>query len=287
MPSQIPGYTLLDSGDGRKLEQFGSYIIDRPSSLSSWRRRQPQSLWDKAAAIYSPPDRWDFSDRRFTTWTAKIRGVDMELELMSNGQVGLFPEHAIYLPEVATAVSTLHEKKRRPVKILNLFAYTGLATCFCASLTNAKVTHVDLAKRAIEGAKRNAAASGVAADAVRWIIDDALGFMAREHRKESFYDIVIIDPPSFSRVSKNNTWTLDDKAPEIVKLVLDVLESDAGIVYFTNHSSASTSDVARNIALDRFDDKNVSISIQSLSLEEDKTPRRLPAGSLITLAHGL
>ena len=287
MPSQIPGYTLLDSGDGRKLEQFGSYIIDRPSSLSSWRRRQPQSLWDKAAAAYSPPDRWDFSDKRFTTWTAKIRGVDMQLELMSNGQVGLFPEHALYLPEVATAISTLHEKKRRPVKILNLFAYTGLATCFCASLPNAKVTHVDLAKRAIEGAKRNTTASGVAADAVRWIVDDALGFMAREHRKEIFYDIAIIDPPSFSRVSKSNTWTLDDKAPEIVKLVLDVLEPDAGIVYFTNHSSASTSDVARNIALDRFDDKNVSISIQSLSLEEDKTPRRLPAGSLITLTHGL
>jgi 23S rRNA (cytosine1962-C5)-methyltransferase len=211
----------------------------------------------------------------------------MHLELMSNGQVGLFPEHALYLPDVAAAASTIHERNRRPVKILNLFAYTGLATCFCAGLVNTRVTHVDLAKRAIEGAKRNASTSGVTSDAVRWIVDDALGFMAREQRKESFYDIVIIDPPSFSRVSKNNSWTLDEKAPEIVKLVLDVLESDAGIVYFTNHSSASTSDVARNIALDRFDDKDVSISIQSLSLEEEKTPRRLPAGSLITLAHGL
>ena len=287
MPSQIPGYTLLDSGDGRKLEQFGSFIIDRPSSLSSWSRRQPPALWEQASAVYSPPDRWEFSAERFTTWTATISGVQMHLELMSNGQVGLFPEHALYLPEVAAAARALFEKKRRPLRVLNLFAYTGLATCFCANIPNLQVTHVDLAKRAIEGAKRNAAASGVAADAVRWIVDDALGFMAREYRKESLYDIVIIDPPSFSRVSKNNTWTLDEKAPDIVKLALDVLDRDAGVVYFTNHSSASTSDVARNIALDMFNDKDVSISIQSLALEEQKSPRRLPAGSLITLAHGL
>lgn len=237
--------------------------------------------------MYSPPDRWEFSAERFTTWTATISGVQMHLELMSNGQVGLFPEHALYLPEVAAAARALFEKKRRPLRVLNLFAYTGLATCFCANIPNLQVTHVDLAKRAIEGAKRNAAASGVAADAVRWIVDDALGFMAREYRKESLYDIVIIDPPSFSRVSKNNTWTLDEKAPDIVKLALDVLDRDAGVVYFTNHSSASTSDVARNIALDMFNDKDVSISIQSLALEEQKSPRRLPAGSLITLAHGL
>jgi 23S rRNA (cytosine1962-C5)-methyltransferase len=211
----------------------------------------------------------------------------MELELLSNGQVGLFPEHAIYLSDIQQSIVSLAERNKRPVSILNLFAYTGLATSFCALLPQAQVTHVDLAKRAIEWAKRNAALNAIPSDRIRWIVDDALAFMAREQRKKNLYDIVIIDPPSFSRVSKNNTWTLDEKAPEIVQLVLSVLQPEAGVVYFTNHSSASTSDVARNIALDTFCDKDVSIAIRSLALEEEFSPRKLPAGSLIVLSHGM
>jgi 23S rRNA (cytosine1962-C5)-methyltransferase len=206
---------------------------------------------------------------------------------MSNGQIGLFPEHALYLSEIQHSIELISTRAKRPVNVLNLFAYTGLATSFCALLPQAQVTHVDLAKRAIEWAKRNAALNAIPSDRIRWIVDDALAFMAREQRKKNLYDIVIIDPPSFSRVSKNNTWTLDEKAPEIVQLVLSILEPEAGVVYFTNHSSASTSDVARNIALDTFSDKDVSISIRSLALEEEHSPRKLPAGSLIVLSHGM
>lgn len=283
----ISGYILLDSGDGRKLEQFGDRIIDRPSSLSTWRRRQPRALWDNAHARYSHPDHWEFSQRPFSTWVAEIAGVSIELELMSNGQVGLFPEHATYLPHIGETIEALDRAAKRPQRVLNLFAYTGLATCFCAKLGNTQVTHVDLAKRAIERAKANAALNQIAPDRVRWIVDDALSFMAREARKASHYDVVIIDPPSFSRVSKQNTWTLDEKAPEIVKLTLDVLNPERGVVYFTNHSSASTSDVARNIALDIFCDTRVAIDIHPLALNEQRSPRRLPAGALIVLSHGI
>lgn len=287
MPSRISGYKLVDSGDGRKLEQFGTVLIDRPSSLCSWRRRQPASTWHEAAAVYMPPEHWEYTAKRFTTWEASIVGVPMQLELMSNGQVGLFPEHALYLTEIRAAAESLARETSRPLRILNLFAYTGLATVFCAQIPNVQVTHVDLSKRAIEWAKRNAALGKIASDAIRWIVDDALTFMAREARKESRYDIIIIDPPSFSRVSKSNTWTLDEKAPDIVRLVLGVLEPTAGVVYFTNHSSASTSEIARNIALDTFSDTGVQITIQSLSLEEEHSTRRLPAGSLIVLSHGI
>jgi 23S rRNA (cytosine1962-C5)-methyltransferase len=204
---------------------------------------------------------------------------------MSNGQLGIFPEHALYLPLLRTYLDKLHRKAQRPLKILNLFAYTGLATAFCAKLPHTLVTHVDLAKRAIEWAKKNVDANEIGTDKVRWITDDALGFMAREGRKGSHYDVVIIDPPSFSRVSKNNTWTLEEKAPEIVSLCLNVLDPSAGAVFFTNHSTASTSDVARNIMLDYFEDRDVETSIESLSLRESETPRLLPAGSLIVLSH--
>jgi 23S rRNA (cytosine1962-C5)-methyltransferase len=287
MTSTIAGYTLLDSGDGRKLERFGDIIIDRPSSLSTWRRRQPAATWANAAARYIPPDRWEHPGRPFSSWKATIAGVIFELELMSNGQVGLFPEHAMYLPEVGIAIGSLAQGIKRPLQVLNLFAYTGLATCYCANLPHVQVTHVDLAKRAIERAKHNTSLNSIAHDRVRWITDDALTFMAREARKGNRYDVVIIDPPSFSRVSKQNTWTLDEKAPEIVSLVLNVLHPERGVVYFTNHSSASTSDVARNIALDTFSDHDVAIDIKSLALTEEFSPRRLPAGSLIVLSHGL
>jgi 23S rRNA (cytosine1962-C5)-methyltransferase len=287
MISSIPGYKLLDSGEGRKLEQYGDVTIDRPSSLCAWSKRATQSTWQAATAFYAPPREWVAQAPIPVPWKATIAGVTMELECMSNGQLGIFPEHALYLDDIGRTVEQLAARLQRPVKVLNLFAYTGLATCHCALLPNANVTHVDLAKRAIESAKRNAAHNAITSDRIRWIVDDALTFMAREQRKDNRYDIVIIDPPSFSRVSKTNTWTLDDKAPDIVKLVLGVLTPEAGVVFFTNHSSASTSDVARNIALDVFGDRDVTISIQQLALQEEISPRRLPAGSLIVLSHGI
>lgn len=285
MNAHLQGYTLLDSGEGRKLERFGSKTIDRPSSLSTWRRRETASVWEGADASYNPPDRWSFNQKPFSTWECTIEGVQLQLELMSNGQLGIFPEHALYLSKIKGVVDRLGESGKKPLRVLNLFAYTGLATCYCAQLPNVTVTHVDLAKRAIEWAKRNAALNEISSSAVRWIVDDALTFMAREHRKDSRYDIVIIDPPSFSRVSKNNSWTLEEKAPDIVELTLQVLNAEAGAVFFTNHSTASTSDVVRNISLDMYNDSGVEIGIENLSLQEEKTLRRLPAGSLISLLH--
>ncbi len=284
MTPQIPGYALLDSGDGRKLERFGDMVIDRPSSLAAWRRRN-DALWESADASYMPPDRWETGSSRFQTWKAQVAGVSLELELMSNGQLGIFPEHALYLPRIGKALDRFQSLGRKPVRVLNLFAYTGLATAFCAARPDVLVTHVDLAKRAIDWAKRNVQLNTDAPDRVRWIVDDALTFMAREARKGNAYDIIIIDPPSFSRVSKNSSWTLEEKTPDIVNLTLDVLAREAGVVFFTNHSAASTSDVARNIALDRFGDKGVEIDIEPLSLKEERTVRLLPAGSLITLSH--
>jgi 23S rRNA (cytosine1962-C5)-methyltransferase len=285
MADQIKGYTLVDSGEGRKLERFGSKVIDRPSSLSAWARRKREQAWEDASATYTPPDRWAFSEDRFATWPVEIGGVTIELELMSNGQLGVFPEHALYLPMVRQHIARLGENGARPVRVLNLFAYTGLATAFCAKLPNVTVTHVDLAKRAIERAKHNASLNSIPHDKIRWIVDDALGFMAREQRKGSFYDVVIIDPPSFSRVSKTNSWTLEEKAPDIMNLTLSILSPKAGCVFFTNHSTASTSDVVRNIALDTYNDQGVVIDIKPLSLKEETTERLLPAGSLIVLSH--
>jgi 23S rRNA (cytosine1962-C5)-methyltransferase len=283
--SEIPGYSLIDSGHGRKLEKYGDKVLNRPSSLSEWKPRQSPDLWEQADATLTPPSGWEFSKKPFSTWEISVANVKLQLELMSNGQLGIFPEHALYLPSLGAELTRLQLIVKRPLKVLNLFAYSGLATCFCAQHSELQVTHVDLAKRAIEWAKTNAALNEIPGDRIRWIVDDALAFMAREGRKENRYDMIIIDPPSFSRITKTNTWTLEQMLPEIVHLFLGVLNIDAGVVFFTNHSSASTLDIARNIALDYFNDDQMFIETRPLSLKEESSPRLLPAGSLIWLAH--
>jgi 23S rRNA (cytosine1962-C5)-methyltransferase len=292
----IPGYQLLDSGEGRKLERFGDKTISRPSSLCEWRRRASSTVWNEADAALaerrskgedSNSSGWDFNGKPFSTWQASVQGVTLELELMSNGQLGIFPEHALYLPELKEEIFRLRSLTNgpEPIKILNLFAYTGLATCFSAQSEGVLVTHVDLAKRAIERAKINAERNAIPSNRIRWIVDDALGFMAREARKQIRYDIIIIDPPSFSRVSKSNTWTLEEKVSEIVTLMLGVIHQGRGAIFFTNHSAASTVDIARNITLDHIVSDTLEISTRLLSLQERDTDRRLPAGSLIKITY--
>lgn len=279
----LPGYQLIDSGEGSKLEKLGSRTIIRPSTLCSWKQRRPQSLWKEADATYNHDNAWSFSQDRFSQWSTTLCGVDLELELMSNGQIGLFPEHAIYLSEIEQRIRSLQKDVQKEIRVLSLFAYTGLATAFLGKLERVTVTHVDLSKRAIEWAKKNASLSRVPQDRIRWIADDALAFLARETRKNSYYDIIIIDPPSFSRVSKTNSWTLEEKLPEIVHLFLNVLCREQGSVFFTNHSLASTSEITKNLTLDYFDDENIEISFSPLSIPELSSTRALPAGSLITI----
>jgi 23S rRNA (cytosine1962-C5)-methyltransferase len=286
MAHEIPGYELIDSGNGRKLERFGELAIDRPSSLSAWTQRKPPHVWAQAAASYNHPDSWRLHSKRFSTWKASITGITLELELLSNGQLGIFPEHALYVPLLRETIRNLSQASQRQIRVLNLFAYTGLATMACAMQPNCFVTHVDLAKKAVEWAKRNAILNDIRSDAVRWIVDDALSFMAREARKEARYDIIIIDPPSFSRISKNNSWTLEEKTPEIVELMLNVLNPDVGAIFFSNHSLASITDITRNITLDKFKDSAVRIEGRPLSLKEADSPRMLPASSLITIERG-
>ena len=287
MNHTIEGYQLLDSGEGRKLEQFGERILDRPSTLCAWRRRESPDLWQKADARYIHDKGWKHEPNLSVTWHAPIQGTVLELELLSNGQVGLFPEHALYLSHIKETISKLKINSKQEIRILNLFAYSGLATAFCAKIDRCHVTHVDLSKRAIEWAKRNADANKINPEQTRWIVDDALGFMAREARKSQAYDIVIIDPPSFSRLSKKNSWTLDEKAAEITELVLRVTQRDRAAIYFTNHSSASTADIVRNIALDSLGDDVVDFTTRSLAIGETSSRRLLPAGALIMLSLGL
>ena len=287
MNPPINTYSLLDSGNFQKLERFGDKILIRPSSLCAWMPKKPDSFWQKANAEFIPDRGWHFEKQNFSTWTAVLSGTTLELELQTNGQIGVFPEHAQYLSQLGELAGVLQARSNEPLKILNLFAYTGLATCFLASFEKNHVTHVDLSKQALTWASKNIELNGIPRDRLRLIPEDALTFLEREIRRGNHYDIIVIDPPSFSRVNKQNSWTLEEKLPEICDLCFKTLNQEAGGLFFTNHSSVNTVDVIRNIALDRITEQNLKVETQQLALSEADSPRRLPAGALISLAYGI
>lgn len=267
-------YALLDSGDGEKLERFGPLTIRRPSSLAIWRKRAPK-LWQKADLEFRPGTGWN---RALTQWQIQIDDVKIELRPQKNGQVGIFPDHLLYLDDLLKAA----KQHTQPVRVLNLFAFTGMATVFLRKL-GASVCHVDLAKHAIAWASHNLEINDLQATGgkhTRLISDDAIKFLSREVKRDNRYEIVLIDPPSFGRTGKNKSWKLEEVIYELLRDCLMVL-SKRGALFFTCHHSAFESQVLANIARDIFSSSEWSIDARDLHIPELNSPRKLPAGHLV------
>ncbi len=202
-------YELLDFGDGRKLERFGDHVLDRPSP---------------AAENFAPahPERWPTADARYErsegsdgvwrpagalpeSWTIAHGPLTLELKPTPFGHLGVFAEQAANWDWIAEQIG----RTSRPVKLLNLFAYTGGAT-LAAAAAGAEVTHVDAAHNTVAWARRNAELSSLEAAPIRWIVEDAATFAAREVRRGNQYDGVILDPPTYGHGPNGQTWTLKD-----------------------------------------------------------------------------
>ena len=180
-PAMTRTYSLLDSGGGLRLEQFGVKTVIRPSSLAIWKPRNPE-LWRTAAATYDHDAGWTFAHQQFKEWEVAIGAVKLTLRLQRNGQVGFFPDHTLYLDELVTAVKKIAKKNSRPPNMLNLFAYTGMAS-IVAMHAGAQVTHLDILKPALDWARVNAERNNLPSNALRLIPDDALTFMEREIKR--------------------------------------------------------------------------------------------------------
>lgn len=270
-------YTLIDSGEGEKLERLGPRTIARPSSLCIWRRKRPEA-WREADARFIPGEGWKFQGARFEEWRADLGEIGMLLRLQSNGQVGVFPEHFSYLNILSAAAGNATEKPAA----LNLFAFTGLATVHLAK-SGWSVCHVDLSKRALEWAAQNLALNGLQGDSsnVRLIAEDALKFLERELRRQNRYDLVIADPPSFSRVTKQQTWELEQVASELISACLSLLRP-GGTFVCTSHHAALSGEVMANLVFDQVPADRISITSAVLGIAEADSPRRLPSGHLMT-----
>lgn len=235
-------YALLDSGGAEKLEQYGPYRIVRPENQAIWTRALPEGEWRKADAVFTGDTdeegvgRWRFPRSPLgETWPMRFDGLRYLGRFTSFRHVGVFPEQAPHWRHMAALITDAAKARRAPVKVLNLFGYTGIAS-LAAARAGAMVTHVDASRKAIGWARENQAVAGLEAAPIRWICEDALRFLEREVRRESFYDIVLMDPPAYGRGPKGEVWQIFSDLPALVALSRAVLTKNPLAVVLTAYS---------------------------------------------------
>ncbi len=214
-------YEVIDCSKGEKLERWGDYILVRPDPQVIWDTPRKEKGWHKMNAHYHRSKKgggeWEFFDLP-QQWSIHYRSLTFQLKPFSFKHTGLFPEQAANWDWF----SELIKKAGRPVKVLNLFAYTGGAT-IAAAAAGASVTHVDASKGMVTWAKENATSSGLADAPIRWIVDDCVKFVAREIRRGNHYDAIIMDPPSYGRGPKGEIWKIEESIHPLVKLCAQLL----------------------------------------------------------------
>lgn len=214
----FPDYGLLDSGCGRKLERFGSVTVDRPEPQAMWQPRLRQEDWSAAHAVFSGGEdeekgRWRTDKAVPESWPVEVGGITALCRLSAFRHLGLFPEQ---LPHWEWMLDGLRRVKGTRPRVLNLFAYTGAASLIAAK-AGAEVVHVDASKKAIAWARENQAASGLGDAPIRWILDDARKFVAREVRRGRTYHMLLVDPPKFGRGPGNEVWELFEHLPDLMR----------------------------------------------------------------------
>lgn len=214
-------YEVIDCSKGEKLERWGDYILVRPDPQVIWDTPRKEKGWHKMNAHYHRSKKgggeWEFFDLP-QQWSIHYRNLTFQLKPFSFKHTGLFPEQAANWDWF----SELIKKAGRPVKVLNLFAYTGGAT-IAAAAAGASVTHVDASKGMVTWAKENAASSGLTDAPIRWIVDDCVKFVEREIRRGNHYDAIIMDPPSYGRGPKGEIWKIEESIHPLVKLCAQLL----------------------------------------------------------------
>lgn len=220
-------YQLLDSGNGRKLERFGAQIVDRPDPQAFWASTSPTEDWKSDAVFSASGDdergNWQLASPSLPdVWRMSWNSLTFDVRRTAFRHMGVFQEHSVHWRHAMDRIKSA----RRPVKLLNLFGYTGMMS-LAAAAAGAEVTHLDASPKSIGYGRDNQVLSGLEDKPIRWIADDALKFMRREVRRGNTYDAIVLDPPKFGRGPKNETWRLEENLPELLDLCRQTLSENA------------------------------------------------------------
>jgi 23S rRNA (cytosine1962-C5)-methyltransferase len=208
----MPDLELLDCGDGRRLDRFGSVVVDRPAPGATGPIRLATADWDRPALRWAK-SAW-VRGAAHDPWAVQVAGLTLECRPASGGQVGVFPEHAVTWAWLDHEVRFAADRLGRPPEVLSLFAYTGGSSLACAG-AGARVAHVDASRPAVTWARRNAELSGLADSPVRWLVDDARAFARRERRRGRTYDGIVLDPPSYGHGT--GAWEIGADLPDLLE----------------------------------------------------------------------
>ena len=270
-------YALIDSGDGEKLEQYGPYRIVRPEGQAIWQRALPEKAWREVDAVFTGDtdeegiSRWRFPGTPLgESWPMRHDGIDYLGRFTSFRHVGVFPEQASHWNHMEAMI----RQAGRPVRVLNLFGYTGLAS-LVAARAGAEVTHVDASKKAIGWARENQEVAGLADRPIRWICEDAMKFAEREERRGSRYDIVLFDPPAYGRGPKGEVWQLFEDLPTLVELCREILTPKPLGVVLTAYSIRASFFAIHALMRDAFAGMGGTVESGELVIREQSAGRAL------------
>lgn len=238
-------YELIETGSGEKLERWGDVILRRPDPQIIWPVKESK-LWNSADAIYhrsqSGGGNWEYKKKIPNRWTIKFEDLKFYIEPTGFKHTGLFPEQAVNWKWMINKI----QNANRPIKVLNLFAYTGGATVATA-YAGAEVCHVDAAKGMVNWAKENVALSGLAERPVRYITDDCMKFVQREIRRGKKYDAIIMDPPSYGRGPNGEIWKIEDSLYGFVEECMGVLSDNPLFFLINSYTTGFSPTVLSNI----------------------------------------
>ena len=240
-------YELLDSGEGRKLERFGSITLARPCAQAVWapKTRKP---WEAATASFDRVGglNWEGRGQLPKSWNVDIAGVTMKLSATDFGHIGVFPETRAIWQWIRERLSIDQKNKERQLNFLNLFAYSGGAT-LAAAQAGAKCCHLDASKGMVDWARENAALNDLQDAPIRWIVDDVIKFLRREVKRGNRYDGILLDPPSFGRGKKGELYKIEEQLITTLDLVHEVLTDEPSFVYLTSHTPGFSPIVLSNL----------------------------------------
>ncbi len=276
-------YEVIDTSSGEKLERWGDYILLRPDPQVIWNTKREHPLYKKLNGHYHRSTKgggeWEFFDLP-TEWSINYKNLTFNLKPFSFKHTGLFPEQATNWDWFSSIIK--REKGKNPereIKVLNLFAYTGGAT-LAAAKAGAAVTHVDASKGMVTWAKENAISSGLKDAPIRWLVDDCVKFVEREIRRGNKYDAIIMDPPSYGRGPKGETWKIEEAVFPLINICADILKSEPLFFlinsYTTGLQPAVLSYMLNTVLVERFGGK---VEADEIGLPVSSNGLILPCGA--------
>lgn len=239
-------YKCIDAGNGEKLESWNGIILRRPDPQAIWTVNMDNDKWRKPDGHYYRSNKggghWEFKKKLPEFWTIKYKDLTFKVAPTNFKHTGLFPEQAVNWDFMIDKI----KKTNRPIKVLNLFAYTGGATMAC-SYAGAEVVHVDAAKGMVEWAKENMRLSNLEKNKIRFIVDDCLKFVEREARRGNKYDAIIMDPPSYGRGPNGEVWKFEDNIYTLINACLKILSDKPLFFLINSYTTGISSIVLENI----------------------------------------